>query len=268
MIEKVVADGLTVTFDRYPYVAYSTTLAGIFPVWSREGGTDSFINRLQDSDLDQRIRTDVLAKVNRLGDWNSVQVTFAAEDSLDWASGKRLGSLAEERQIDPYELAKYLVVADRNRTNMVGFGMSEENTERFLSHPLGMICSDGGARAPYGPLSVGSPHPRTYGSFPRVLGLYSRDRAIMPLETAIMKMTSMQAGLIKLEGRGHISEGMFADIVVFDPAIVADKATFEEPHQYPVGIEYVFVNGEMVINRGRHTEMRVGRILRPATSAR
>jgi N-acyl-D-amino-acid deacylase len=266
MLEEASEDGLTVSYDRYPYVAYSTTLASLFPVWSREGGTRAFIGRLEGEDTADRIRIETLAKIQRMGDWNSVQITAASEDSLQWVNGRRLGELADERQVDPFELAKQIVVADNNRTDIVGFGMSEENTEIFLSHPLGMICSDAGARAPYGRLSVGSPHPRAYGSYPRVLGHYCRERTIMPLETAIMKMTSMPARLIKLEGRGQIAVGAFADIVVFDPATVADQATFEDPHQYPVGIEYVLVNGTTVMNRGQHTESRVGRVLRPTAN--
>ena len=136
----------------------------------------------------------------------------------------------------------------------------------MLAHPLGMICSDAEARAPYGLLSVGSPHPRAYGSFPRVLGHYCRDRAIMPLETAVMKMTSMPADRLGLKGRGRIANDALADVVVFDPAVVADQATFEDPHQYPVGINYVFVNGTVVINQGRHTDARPGRVVRPEQS--
>lgn len=265
MIEQSAEEGLDITYDRYPYVAYSTTLASLFPIWSREGGTDAFIERLSDETIDNEIRTEVLAKIHRIGNWDSAQITATAEDSLSWANGRRLGSLASERGEDPYLLAKHIIVADHNRSGMVGFGMSEENTERFLAHPLGMICSDAGARAPYGKLSVGSPHPRAYGSFPRVLGHYCREREIMPLETAVMKMTSMPADRVQLHDRGRLVENAFADIVVFDPASVADQSTFEDPHQYPKGIEYVFVNGTAVINRGRHTKERVGRVLRPGS---
>lgn len=146
---------------------------------------------------------------------------------------------------------------------MVGFGMSEENTAAFLAHPLGMVCSDGSALATDGPLSRGTPHPRSFGTFPRVLGHYSRDERVMPLETAIHKMTAMPARRLRLVDRGVITPGTFADIVVFNPATVADRATFANPHQYPVGIEHVIVNGEVVLQSGELTGRLPGRVLRP-----
>jgi N-acyl-D-amino-acid deacylase len=142
--------------------------------------------------------------------------------------------------------------------------MSEENVEAMLAHPLALVCSDGGARAPYGPLSEGIPHPRAYGTFPRVLGHYVRERRILPLETAIHKMTAMPAAKLRLPGRGRIEPGAFADLVAFDPATVADRATFEAPHQYPVGIPHVIVNGRFAIRDGESTGARPGRVVRPA----
>ena len=170
--------------------------------------------------------------------------------------------MAAERAIEPYELLLQIIRGDRNRTGMVGFGMSEENTALFLRHPLGMVCSDGTALATDGPLSGGSPHPRSYGTFPRVLGYYARDQRVMRLGTAIHKMTGQPARRLKLEGRGFIEPGAFADLVAFDPDRVADRATFEQPHQYPVGIPHVMVNGSFVIRHGEHTGARPGRVLR------
>jgi N-acyl-D-amino-acid deacylase len=155
------------------------------------------------------------------------------------------------------------MLEDHARTGMVGFGMSEENTARILKHPLGMICSDAPARAISGPLSQGTPHPRAYGSYPRVLGHYVREHKLMPLETAIHKMTGMPAARLRFAGRGMIAPGAFADVVVFDPDAVADRATFEAPHAYPAGIPYVIVNGEIVIREGEHTDARSGKIIRP-----
>jgi N-acyl-D-amino-acid deacylase len=146
---------------------------------------------------------------------------------------------------------------------MVGFGMSEENVARMLSHPLAIICSDGAAWAPYGPLSEGTPHPRTYGSFPRVLGRYVREQRLMPLETAIHKMTGMPASRLGFRTRGRIAPGMIADLVAFDPDRVIDQATFEKPHQYPLGIPHVWVNGAPVIRDGEHTGALPGRVVRP-----
>ena len=201
--------------------------------------------------------------MQQLGNWDAVQISNTGSDSLAWARGKRLGQLAALRQQDPYALLLMIVEQDRNRTGMVGFGMSEEDVGRFLAHPLGMICSDGSALTIDGPLARGTPHPRNYGTFPRVLGLYCRDRKLMPLETAIHKMTGMPAARLKLAGRGTIAPGAFADLVAFDPSRVGDQATFEQPHQYPVGVPQVMVNGQWVIRDGEHTGAQPGRVLAP-----
>ncbi|MBI2073469.1 MAG: D-aminoacylase [Gemmatimonadetes bacterium] len=261
--ERARAGGLDVTYDCYPYVAYATGLSNMFPVWAREGGTDAFLARLQDPAQGERIKAQVWDKVNQLGTWDAVQISNTGSDSLAWARGKRLGQLAAERQQDPYALLLMLVEEDRNRSGMVGFGMSEEDVGRFLAHPLGMICSDGSALTTDGPLARGTPHPRNYGTFPRVLGLYCRDRKLMSLETAIHKMTGMPAARLKLAGRGTITPRAFADFVAFDPGRVADRATFEQPHQYPVGIPHVMVNGQWVIRDGEHTQAQPGRVLTP-----
>jgi N-acyl-D-amino-acid deacylase len=165
--------------------------------------------------------------------------------------------------MEPYALLLQLTREDRARSGMVGFGMSEENTTRFLAHPLGMVCSDGSALSVSGPLAEGTPHPRNFGTFPRVLGHYCREQRAMPLETAIHKMTGMPARRLRLEGRGTIAPGAFADLVVFDPDTVADRATFAEPHQYPVGIPHVMVNGQFVVREGEATGARSGRVIRP-----
>ena len=263
MIEHARADGIDVTFDRYPYVAYSTGLNSLFPVWAREGGTDAFLGRLSDQATMAAIELEVRDKVAKLGSWDAVQITSTTADTVRWARGRKLGELAKEQGVEPYELLLRVTREDRGRAGMVGFGMSEENTELILSHPLGMVCSDAGARATYGALSSGTPHPRAYGSFPRVLGHYSRDRGLFGLETAIRKFTAMPADKLRLSGRGRIVEGGFADLVAFDPDTVADNATFENPHQYPTGIPHVMVNGEWVILDGEHTGATPGRVLRP-----
>lgn len=264
LLEAARADGIDVMYDRYPYVAYSTGLSNLFPITSRDGGTDAFLARLRDPAQEPAIQRAVRAKIAQLGSWDAVQITSTGEDSLAWARGRRLGELAAERGKEPYAMLLELMFADRSRTGMVGFGMDEENTAAFLAHPLGMVCSDGGSYAIDGPLHTGSPHPRSYGTFPRVLGHYVRDRGDMPLETAIHKMTGQSARRLRFTGRGRVAAGYFADLVVFDPATVADRATFEDPHQYPVGIPHVVVNGEFVIRDGENTGATPGRSVRPA----
>lgn len=253
--------GVDALFDCYPYVAYQTGLTNLFPTEMRAGGTDAFLRRLEDPATAPRLESACRAKVALLGDWNSVQITSAGEGTA-WARGRRLGDLAAERGQDAYALVVHLLTANRGSVGMIGFGMSEENVEELLAHPLGMMCSDGGAYAPYGPLSGSSPHPRGYGSFPRLLGHYVRDRRTLSLEAAIHKVTEAPARRLGLEGRGRIVAGAYADLVAFDPDTVADRATFESPHQYPVGIPVVVVNGVVTLRDGEHTGRRGGRGVR------
>jgi N-acyl-D-amino-acid deacylase len=272
LIEGARAAGIDVRFDVYPYVAYSTGLSNLFPLWSRDGGTPAFLTRLRDPAQLPRIEAAVRDKVAQLGSWDAVQITGTGSRAFAWARGRRFGQLAVERSVEPFALLLELMIGDRAQPGMVGFGMSEENVERKLAHPLSIVCSDGGARAIDGPLAGGSVHPRAYGTFPRVLGRYTRDRRIMPLEMAIAKMTSMPATRVGLMSgplpRGLISENMAADLVAFDPDSVADTATFEAPHSYPTGIPHVWVNGEAVIHNGEHTGARPGHVLRPGADAR
>jgi N-acyl-D-amino-acid deacylase len=255
--------GVEVGFDVYPYVAFSTGLANLFPVSARDGGTDAFLARLADDARRGELEPGVRAKIDQLGSWDAVQVTSTAEESLAWARGRRLGELAAERGEDPFALLVRLILDDRNRAGMVAFGMDEANVEAALAHPLGAVCSDGAAWAPYGPLSRGVPHPRTYGAFPRVLGRYVRERGVLPLETAIHRMTQVPARRLRLDDRGVVRPGARADLVAFDPDTVADRATFERPHQYPVGIPHVWVAGVPVLRDGEHTGARPGRSARP-----
>ncbi len=262
MLEAARSTGVDVMFDRYPYVAYSTGLSNLFPARARDGGTTAFLARLADPGQRPRLEAGVRDKIAQLGSWDAVLVSSTYADSLAWARGKRLGALAKERGQEPYDLLVRLITDDRDRAGMVGFGMDEEGTERILAHPLGMICSDASALSITGPLAEGSPHPRAFGSFPRVLGHYVRDRRIMPLETAVHKMTGMAAARLKLRERGRIAPGMAADLVAFDPNTVADRATFEKPQQYPVGIPHVIVAGKFALKDGESTGVLAGKALR------
>lgn len=264
IIDRASASGIDLSFDVYPYVAYSTSLSNLFPVWAREGGTEAFLARLADPSRASAIELYVRDKIAQLGSWDAVQISNTGADSLAWARGRRLGELARERGREPYELLVELVVKDRNRSGMIGFGMSEENVLRLLKHPAAMVCSDGSALAAEGPLAQGSPHPRNFGTFPRVLGYVCRERRALSLEEAIHKMTGKPARRLRLRGRGVLAVGNYADLVVFDPALVADRATFERPHQYPAGILHVMVNGQWVLREGEHTGTTPGRVLRPA----
>ena len=261
-IEQARATGVDVHFDRYPYVAYATGLSSLFPSWAREGGTAAFLARLVDPSERERLERYGRDKVALLGSWDAVQITSTRSGRNRWAEGRRLGELARERGEDPYQLTVDLLIDEDNAVGMIGFGMSEENTARILTHPLGMVCSDGGAFAPYGPLSGGSPHPRAYGSFPRLLGHYVRKRGDLTLESAVHKVTGMPAAKLGLEGRGRLTVGAFADLVAFDPDTVADGATFTEPHTYPRGIPLVVVNGVVTIRDAEQTGRLGGRAIR------
>ena len=260
-IEEARASGLDVHFDRYPYIAYATGLSGLFPAWARAGGTRAFIRRLEDPTQLQAIERFARAKVALLGSWDAVQISSTRTAGNAYARGRRLGELAQERDEEPFALTVRLIVEERSSVGMIGFGMSEENTAEFLAHPLGMVCSDGGSYAPYGALSGGSPHPRGYGTFPRLMGHYVRSGALS-LELAVHKVTALPARKIGLADRGVIEPGAFADLVAFDPTTVADQATFEDPHQYPVGIPLVVVNGQVTLRDGEQTGVRAGRAIR------
>lgn len=254
--------GLDVAFDRYPYIAYQTGLTNLFPVWSRDGGTPAFLRRLDDPATAPRIRAEALGKVELIGGWENVHIASARAPEDRAAEGKRLGSYARSLGVDPYELAVQMLKRNNGSVGMVGFAMSEENLDRILAHPQGMVCSDGGAFAIDGPTRRGSPHPRGAGSFPRVIARYVRERKALTLEQAIHKMTVLPASRVRLADRGRLARGMAADVVVFDAANVTDTATYEQPFSYPTGIAAVLVNGKVAVRSDTRGHVRAGRALR------
>jgi len=260
-IEAARAAGVDVHFDRYPYIAYATGLSNLFPASARAGGTARFLARLADPETAPALERACRDKIALLGSWDAVQISRIGGSNA-YARGRRLGELAAERGEDPYALTVRLLREAGGSVGMIGFGMSEDNTERMLSHPLGMVCSDGGAYAPYGPLSRSSPHPRGYGSFPRVLGYYVRERRAMTLEAAVHKMSGLPARKLGLGDRGVLRAGAVADVVVFDPDAVRDRADFDNPHQYPDGIPHVVVSGVHTIRDGEQSGQMGGRAVR------
>jgi N-acyl-D-amino-acid deacylase len=264
-IESAKAAGLDIAFDRYPYLAYSTGLTNLFPVWSRDGGTDAFLARLDDPATAERIRAETLAKVDLIGGWNNAQITSVRAEADRAAEGQRLGAYAKSIGVEPYVTAVGLLRRSEGRVGMVGFAMSEENLERILAHPLGMVCTDGGGFAVDGPTRRGSPHPRGIGSCARVLGRYVRERQALTLPQAIRKMTALPASRARLTDRGTLAPGLAADVVIFDPATIADRATFEEPFAYPAGVAAVLVNGMVTLRDGERQPGGSGRALRPGT---
>ena len=260
LVERAAERGLKVTADRYPYIAYSTGLTILYPQWALDGGLEQLILRLKDEKTRQSMKADTMKKVRGYG-WDKIVISNLHKKYNQWLIGKSIGEAAASKNVDPYEFMCDLIVDEEFNVSHIGFGMNEETTEMVLKHPLVMLGSDGSSLAPYGPLSEGKPHPRNYGTFPRFLGYYVRERKIMTLPEAIKKMTSKPAAKLGLKDRGSLEQGNFADIVVFDPNTIVDTATFIEPHQYPVGIDYVVVNGTTVIDHGKHTEKLPGKVL-------
>lgn len=263
MVEAAGRDGVDAAFDRYPYTAYQTGLTSLFPVWSRSGGFDAFLARVADSSIAPRIRSETLDKVELIGGWDNVLIAGVRATEDRAAEGQRLGRYAASVAADPYALAVDLLHRSGGGVGMVGFAMSEENLERVLAHPQSMVCSDGGAFAVDGSTRRGSPHPRGLGTFPRVLGRYVRERKALSLEQAIHKMSAFPASRLGLSDRGRLATGLAADVVILDAARIADRATYEEPFQYPEGVSAVLVNGAVALRDGGRRAGGTGRALRP-----
>lgn len=255
------AAGVDAAFDRYPYLAYHTGLTNLFPVWSRDGGMGRFFERLQEPATAARIRAAALDNAELIGGWDNVQIASvsAAEDKP--AEGKRLGAYAAALGVHPYDLSVAMLRRNEGSVGMIGFAMTEPNLERIYAHPQGMVASDGGAYAISGPARRGMPHPRGAGSFPRVLARYVRERRVLTLEQAVHKMTALPASRVRLTDRGVLRAGAFADVTVFDPDRVADRADFGDPFQYPVGFLVTLVNGVVAVEGGARGE-RSGRAIR------
>jgi dihydroorotase/N-acyl-D-amino-acid deacylase len=267
-IDSARASGLDITADQYPYVAAATSLGAAIPQWAHADGTDSLLARLRNRTTRARLRQEMLGGVGQesqyqnTGGAEGIMIAGPFQDSLNYLDGRRLSDIALERRRDPIETLFDIVLADRARTGAIYFTMNEEDVQAALRTWWVAVNCDASGVAPDGPFGNEGTHPRAYGSFPRILGLYVRQLKLMPLEFAVRKMTSLAAQRVGLTDRGLLRPGMFADVTVFDPATVSDRATFEKPHQPSVGIEYVFVNGTAVLRRGQVTAARPGRGLR------
>ncbi len=262
-MDKAVAEGLEVHADRYPYVAYHTGLANLFPLWSRDGGNAAFIDRLNNNTDLEKIKLYTEKKVSNLdGAWNGVVISGIGGKGLEKYKGFSLQKVSEDLSLDPFETATYLLKESNNSVSMVGFGMSETSTEKILAHPRVMIASDAGAHAPYPPMNNKIAHPRAYGTFPRAIAKYVKERNICSLEEMIKKMTSLPADKLLMKERGRIEKNKIADITIFDYNKINDEATFIDSHQYASGIPHVIVNGKIVIHNSNHTGTKPGKIIR------
>ena len=265
LIDAARAEGLDVMGDVYPYTASSTSLRTALPDWALEGGVAAMLKRLHDPGERQRMREDMergggYSIVERTG-WENVMIAWCPKRKD--AEGRRVSEIAEVRGLEPIEAVFELLRDADGVASMILFQLDERDLRRALAHPQLMIGSDGSALATTGDMSAGKPHPRSYGTFPRVLGHYARDERVLSLAEAVHKMTGLPARRLGVRDRGEIRVGAKADLVVFDARRVADQATYEDPHRYPVGIEQVLVNGRFVIKDGEHTGSLPGKVLQP-----
>lgn len=264
-LDDVQARGGCLGCDQYPYNACSTWLAAILPYWAQAGGYKAVAKRLGDPGMRAQLRKD----------WEENHVEWNSRSGVrDWTDilvcgcqgqpevlGKSIAKIAETEGKDPLDTVFDLIVVSEGRAVGVWFNQLEDNVRILMRHPLVVVGSDGSSLSPDGVLARRKDHPRNYGAFPRVLGRYVREEKILSLEEAVRKMTSVTARRFGLTGRGEVREGAWADLVLFDAQIVADRATFTDPHQYPMGIPYVIVNGVIVVDQCQHTGALPGQML-------
>jgi len=268
-IDSAQQNGLDITTNMYNYVAGATGLDAAMPPWVQEGGYNAWVKRLKDP----QIRASVKKEMNvDAQDWENLYAAAGSadklllvgfkSDSLKKFTGKSLAEVAAIRGTDPEETAMDLVIQDGSRVGTVYFLMSEDNIKKQLQLPYLTFGSDAGALATEGNFLKSSTHPRAYGNVARLLGKYVREEKVIPLEEAINKLTALPATHLKIRDRGLLKAGYFADVVIFDPNTIQDKATFENPHQYAEGVEHVIVNGVHVLEDGEATGQFGGRVVR------
>jgi N-acyl-D-amino-acid deacylase len=261
LIEDARARGLEVSCDRYPYSASNTGLQAVLPTWALEGGQQERVDRLRDPAARARIAQELTTHYPA-DYWSRLMISEVTREEHRRYEGLRVTEVARLAEKPPIDFVLDLLIAERMQVDAIFFTMCEENLEAILQKPYVMIGSDSGCRAHEGPLSRGRPHPRTFGTFPRVLGHFVRERRVLDLPTAIKKMTWDPCRKLGLVDRGRLQPGCVADLVLFDPAAVSDTATYEAPIQYPAGIHHVFINGVAVVESGAHTGARPGRAVR------
>ena len=262
-IDSARSAGLHITADMYNYIASSTGFDIIMPDWVQEGGFNSWVKRLKDPAIRNKIAPEIRNAIyERTGSAEKILMIGFNNDTLKYLTGKTLAETAAMRKKSPEETVMDLVIDDGSRVQVVYFSMSEDNVKRQIALPWMAFCSDGGSYSTEGIFLKFSTHPRAYGNFARLLGKYVRDEKVITLEEAIHKLTELPATNLKLQRRGSLKQGYYADIVIFDRNKIHDNATFEKPHQYATGMLHVFVNGVRVLKDGEHTGETPGRFVR------
>ncbi len=259
VIETARISGMNVTCDRYPYIAAATDLDTVLPSWVYEGGIEEELERLRDPGTAARIKADLSRKDDNY--WKGIYISSVSKPENRWMEGENIFDVALKTVRDSVDALLDLIIREKARTGAIFFSMNEDNLRRFLSLPYLMIGSDSSVRSFSGPTCYGKPHPRGFGSFPRFIGRYVRDEALLTLPEAIRRTTALPAATFGLADRGIIRDGAYADVVIFDYERIADTATFREPFSRPEGIEYVFVNGRMAVDGGELTGTLSGRVL-------
>ncbi len=267
-VDSANAAGLHITADMYNYVAGATGLDASMPPWVQEGGYDKWAERLQDPNIRKKVKEEMSTPTDEweslmqaAGDPSKILLVGFKADSLKYLTGKTLKEVAELRGTSPEETAMDLVVQDGSRVGTIYFLMSEENVKKQIALPWMSFGSDAGSPATEGVFLKSSTHPRTYGNVARLLGKYVRDEKVISLEEAVHKLSQLPATNLKIQKRGSLSEGNYADVVLFDPETINDKATFADPHQYSEGMQHVFVNGTQVLKDGEHTGEKPGQVV-------
>lgn len=268
-VDSANAAGLHITANMYNYIAGSTGLDASMPPWVQEGGYDKWAERLQDPEIRKRVKQEMIEPTDKweslmqaAGDPSKILLVGFNTDSLKYLTGKSLKEVAEMRGTSPEETAMDLVVEDGSSVSTIYFLMSEENVKKQIALPWMSFGSDARSMATEGVFLRSSTHPRAYGNVARLLGKYVRDEKVIPLEEAVHKLSKYPASNLKIEKRGSLERGNYADVVLFDPEAINDKATFEDPHQYAEGVKHVFVNGTQVLKDGEHTGELPGMVVR------
>ncbi|MFP4457589.1 MAG: N-acyl-D-amino-acid deacylase family protein [Clostridia bacterium] len=262
LLEEAREDNIDVTADQYPYIASSTSLKTLIPQWAHDGGVSKLRKRVLDKNTRLRIREEIIAHYGTQDKLSCVMVSSCQKEKNKKFEGLNLIEISNIVDKDPVDACLDLLLDENFSPGMVRFSMSEEDVKTVMNHHLVMIGSDASCMASEGALSKGKPHPRAYGTFARVIGKYAIKEKLMPLEKAIFKMTGMPATRFMLQDRGLIKENMYADITIFDENEIIDSATFKNPHNFAKGIDYVIVNGEIVIENGTQNEKYPGKVLR------
>jgi N-acyl-D-amino-acid deacylase len=258
-IEAARAAGIAVSANMYLYSASGTGLDSTLPLWVREGGPQALHSRLRDPAIRARVVAEMQGGSR---DWTTVQPVGFANPALRIHAGKRMTEIAALRGKSPAETAVDLVAEDGSQVATVFHSISEENVRKVLARPWVSFGSDAAAMATEPPFTDREVHPRAYGNFARLLGRYVRDEKALSLAEAVRRLTSLPADNLRIADRGRLKPGFHADLAVFDPATIADRATYERPHQYAIGMRHVFVNGVAVLKDGEHTGARPGRFVR------